>query len=142
MQFLFASTLVYMYLVVIYSTTKVICDILILTHNGGEMCVVMVYLMMSLQVQHSMLLFNKRITNIIAWPKSYQQKKILAFLLCVMMVNGLVSEVPFVNVIYSNFVMTTWTIDQEIQKGNMLLIGPMYLHYGHPRRDKYNSRWS
>jgi hypothetical protein len=38
MQLLFASTLVYMYLVVIYSTAKVICDILILTHNGGEMC--------------------------------------------------------------------------------------------------------
>jgi hypothetical protein len=59
-----------------------------------KMLVVMVYLMMSLKVQHSMLLFSKRITNIIAWPKSYQQKQILAFLLCVMMVNGMVSEVP------------------------------------------------
>jgi hypothetical protein len=38
MQPLFASTLVHMYLVVIYSIAKVICDILILTHNRGEMC--------------------------------------------------------------------------------------------------------
>jgi hypothetical protein len=38
MQLLFASTLVHMYSLVIYSTTEVICDSLILTHNEGEMC--------------------------------------------------------------------------------------------------------
>jgi hypothetical protein len=71
-----------------------------------KMLVVMVYLMMSFQV-HSMFLFSKSITNTIAWPKLYQQKKKLTFFLCVMMVNGLILKVPFVNAIYFNVVIIT-----------------------------------
>jgi hypothetical protein len=73
--------------------------------------------------------------------KIISTKKELTFFLCVIRVNGSVLEVPFLNAIYFNVIMTTWTIDQKVKKWNMLLIGPMYLHYGHPRKDKYNSRW-